>query len=100
MQFSGKSVISAFFQVSRDFSVLIQWLDGHNRRSLSLWTTVLPSQQFTVDCSATYSVVCTVNSVANELTEKDFVIFKLSKTCVLSRLTAIDVPAPRGLILE
>ena len=61
---------------------------------------MLPSQHFTVDCSATYYVVYTVNSVANDLIEKDFVIFKLSKTCLLSRLNVIDAPAHRGLILE
>ena len=64
------------------------------RRSLSLWTTVLPSQQFTVVCRAKYYVVYTVSSAANELIEKDLVIFKIS------RLIATDVPALRGLVLE
>ena len=39
--------------------------------SLSLWTVVFASQQFTVDCSATYDVVYTVHGTAHELTKTE-----------------------------
>ena len=38
---------------------------------VDLWTTVLPSQQFIVDYTATYYVVYIVDSTSNELTEID-----------------------------
>ena len=46
--------------------------------SFCLCTTVLSSQEFTVDCSATYIVVYTVGGADYELTRKDLVIFTSS----------------------
>ena len=63
--------------------------------SLSLWTTVLFNQQYTVDGVATYNVVFTVGSADYELTG-NLVISTSSEICFCSRVTAIDVPAALG----
>ena len=52
---------------SAGFTTEVKSIDA----SSSLWTVVLASQQFIVDCSATYYVVYAVDSTSNDVTEID-----------------------------